>query len=212
MSEKAFRVSMTMFIAGIIVAILASSAISAVISTQLAAGPQGPTGPAGPKGDTGETGPQGPQGETGLQGPQGEIGPQGPNGDTGLTGPQGPQGDTGPTGSVGPKGDTGETGPQGEPGIGFEPTGNITISPALFMPTNPISTYYLIDRGLGYSYTGTFGRFNAPVQLPQGVEVTKVTFYWSDDGSEDILLQLFSVAPSTGSFSMLINTVSSGST
>jgi hypothetical protein len=91
-------VSMTMgkFIAVIVIAILASSAIAVGASTMLAAGPQGPEGP---QGDTGPTGPAGPQGE---------------QGETGATGPRG---DTGPTGSTGPKGDTGDTGPQGEQGI-----------------------------------------------------------------------------------------------
>ena len=68
MSNSGKSVSMTMFIAGIVIAILASSTLSTVIATQLAVGPQGP------KGDTGATGEQGPQGEQGIQG---EIGPQG---------------------------------------------------------------------------------------------------------------------------------------
>lgn len=74
------------FVAGIIIAILVSSAISVGASMMLAVGPQGP------------------------EGPQGEQGPQGLQGDTGETG------DTGATGATGLKGDTGNTGPQGEAG------------------------------------------------------------------------------------------------
>ena len=76
-------VSLTMgkLIAGIVNAILASSAISVGASMMLAVGPTGP------------------------EGPQGETGPQGPKGDTGATGPQGPAGATGPQGEKGDKGD-----------------------------------------------------------------------------------------------------------
>jgi hypothetical protein len=49
-------VSRRIFIAGLIVAILASSSLSTIIATQWAVGPQGP------KGDKGDTGPQGPPG------------------------------------------------------------------------------------------------------------------------------------------------------
>jgi len=51
-------VSITMgkFVAGLVIAILAASAISVGASTMLAAGPQGP------EGSQGDTGPQGPQG------------------------------------------------------------------------------------------------------------------------------------------------------
>jgi hypothetical protein len=58
-------ISTTTFIVGLVVAILASSMLSTVITTQLAIGPQGPKGE---KGDTG------PQGSTGAIGPQGEPG------------------------------------------------------------------------------------------------------------------------------------------
>jgi hypothetical protein len=85
-------------IAGIIIAILASSAISVGASTMLA---------TGPKGDTGPQGEQGIQGLTGDTGPQGPIGPQGPQGIQGEQGPEGAKGDTG---------ETGDTGPQGPPG------------------------------------------------------------------------------------------------
>ncbi|UCF45295.1 MAG: collagen-like protein, partial [Candidatus Bathyarchaeota archaeon] len=71
--------------------------------------------------------------DTGPRGATGPAGPTGPKGDPGDTGPQGPQGDTGPEGPAGPTGATGPQGPQGEPGIGFEPTGYISIPPSAFV-------------------------------------------------------------------------------
>jgi hypothetical protein len=96
-------ISLTMgkLIAGIIIAIIASSTVAAGVSTMLIAGPQGPEGP---KGDTG------PQGEQGIQGLTGDTGPAGPAGATGATGPQGEKGDKGDTGAIG------ATGPEGPPG------------------------------------------------------------------------------------------------
>ena len=70
-------------IAGIIIAILASSAVSIGVSTQLMTGSQGPEGPAGATGPTGATGPQGPEGPAGATGPTGATGPQGPEGPAG---------------------------------------------------------------------------------------------------------------------------------
>jgi len=94
-------VSMTVFLAGLIAAILVSSVVSAVVSTQWAVGPQGPEG---------DTGPQGEQGVQGLTGDTGPAGPTGPAGATGATGPQGAKGDKGDMGT------TGATGPQGPAG------------------------------------------------------------------------------------------------
>jgi len=105
--EVSLGISYRTFAAGLIIAILASSALSTVVATQWARGPQGPKGD---KGDTGSQGPQGPQGEQGIQGLQGETGPQGPHGEQGLTGPQG------------------ERGPQGEPGLGVQP--GFLVAPA----------------------------------------------------------------------------------
>jgi len=81
-------VSRRTFLIGLAIAILASSVISTVVSTQWAA-------IQGLKGDKGDQGPQGIQGEQGLQGEQGM---QGPQGETGLQGPQGEQGIQGPSG------------------------------------------------------------------------------------------------------------------
>jgi len=52
-------VSTRTFVVGLVIAILASSALSTVVATQWAVGPQGPQGPQGPKGDTGAQGEQG---------------------------------------------------------------------------------------------------------------------------------------------------------
>jgi hypothetical protein len=67
-------ISRTTFIVGLIIAILASSVISTVVSMQWAL----VQGPKGDKGDQGDAGPQGEQGPQGPQGPQGEQGPPGP--------------------------------------------------------------------------------------------------------------------------------------
>ena len=92
-------VSMTKFIAGIVIAILVSSAISIGVSTLVLSGAQGPkgdtgatgaTGAQGPKGDTGATGATGPSGATGATGAAGATGATGPTGATGATGAQGP--------------------------------------------------------------------------------------------------------------------------
>jgi len=64
-------VSRNTFLIGLVGAILASSLLSTVISSQLAVGPQGV------KGDHGIAGPRGVQG---VQGTQGEVGPQGEQG------------------------------------------------------------------------------------------------------------------------------------
>lgn len=71
----------------------------ALLASQGAVGPQGPTGVAGPQGPVGNTGPQGPQGTVGATGPQGSTGATGPAGPQGATGPQGPQGPQGTAGT-----------------------------------------------------------------------------------------------------------------
>jgi len=130
-------ISSRTFIAGIIIAILASSALSTTVATQLAVGPKGPKGDKGDTGPQGSTGPQGPQGEQGPQGPQGlqgvqgDPGPQGeqgPQGIQGIQGPKGDKGDTGPEGPQGEQGPEGPEGPQGEPGLGVEP--GFLVAPA----------------------------------------------------------------------------------
>jgi hypothetical protein len=65
----AVSLTMSKLIAVIVIAILASSAVSVGVSSMLIAGQEGPQGEQGPQGETGATGPQGPQGEQGPPGP-----------------------------------------------------------------------------------------------------------------------------------------------
>jgi len=83
MSEKSKGITLGIFVAGIVIAILASSLVSTVISLQYS---------FGPKGEQGLQGLQGLQGVQGIQGVQGVKGDVGLNGSTGLMGPQGPEG------------------------------------------------------------------------------------------------------------------------
>lgn len=108
MSDITKLVSMRLFVAGIIIAILASCLVSTIIATQLSIGPQGPQGIQGVQG------PQGDQGSAGAQGIQGVPGAQGVHGPQGI---QGPQGETGLEGPVGPQGEIGLQGPQGIQGV-----------------------------------------------------------------------------------------------
>ncbi len=75
-SEMAEGISRGMFVAGIIVAIFASSLLSSVIASQwlILQGPKGDKGDEGDKGETGATGSAGPTGATGLAGPMGPTG------------------------------------------------------------------------------------------------------------------------------------------
>ena len=77
-------ISKTMFIVGLIIAVLVSTGISTVITTQYARGPKGETGPQGEQGPQGVQGPQGLQGSQGLQGIQGLRGIQGEQGLPGV--------------------------------------------------------------------------------------------------------------------------------
>jgi len=155
-------------IAGIVIAILAATAISVGTSAMLAAGPEGPEGPEGPQG---EIGPQGPKGETGDTGPRGATGPQGPIGAVGPEGPEGPEG---------LQGIQGIQGPQGEQGIGFEPQGNISIGYFAFVPEyNDDPVYYAPGLGLLNRDSGSI-QCMAPLQLPHGTTITNATFYFYD--------------------------------
>jgi hypothetical protein len=75
MTQVRTGISTTVFIIGIIIAILASTLISALVTMQLA---KGVKGPKGDKGDTGDTGATGATGATGPQGPKGDKGDPGP--------------------------------------------------------------------------------------------------------------------------------------
>jgi len=198
----AISVTMGKLIAGIIIAILASSAIAVGASTLLVVGPEGPEGPKGETGPQGPAGPQGEQGETGSQGATGPAGPAGPKGDTGDTGPAGPKGDTGDTGPQGIQG------PQGEPGIGFEPTGYISVSAAAFWSNSDDAWIggYLENRGTSDVY------FYGSVQLPHGVTVTNVTFYWHDeDTSDNITFYLLRLSPTDTALYAMSSGTSTGS-
>jgi len=165
-------VSLTMgkLIAVIVIAILASSAISVGASMMLAVGPEGP------QGETGATG------ATGLQGLKGDTGDTGP---AGVTGPQGAKGDKGDTGDTGPEG------PQGEPGIGFEPTGYLSIPATSFVSSDSTDVTLIHWNGIQNLDT-TAVEFFGSVLLPHGVTITNVTFYWYDaDASEDITFRMY---------------------
>lgn len=178
-------ISTSKFIAGIVIAILVSSAISIGTSTMLATGPQGPEGPQGIQGETGDVGQQG------------------------ATGLAGTTGSTGATGATGTTGATGSQGIHGEQGIGFEPTGYISIPAGAFKSMlNDDSTHI----GLTMYNSGlTSVQLFASVQLPQGVTVTNVTVYWDDlDTSSDMVFMLVG-NNKNGSSWVLFNLESSGS-
>lgn len=82
---KVSGISRKAFLAGLIIAILASSVISVVAMTQLS----GTLGLKGEKGDKGDTGATGATGATGMRGHDGIDGRDGTNG---SQGPQGPPG------------------------------------------------------------------------------------------------------------------------
>ena len=169
MSNITRGVSMTMFIVGIVIAILVSSVVSIAITSQLSVGPQGP---------------EGLQGATGAQGAQGIQGVAGASGAIGATGATGPKGDTG---AQGPKGDTGDTGPQGERGFGMPQQGNITVPSFAFVAGD-------INDKIAYSGGNGLLNFNidppytlrcyAPVQLPHGALITNATFYFYDNDNQ----------------------------
>jgi hypothetical protein len=165
MAEKS--VSRNMFLAGLIAAILVSSVVSAIVSTQLAVGPQGPEGPKGGTGATGATGA------------------------TGSAGPTGATGATGATGPAGPTGATGATGPQGPAGVGFEPIGYISVPASAFAPqfSDPSIMNVKIDTQL-YNYGSSVAYFTAPVLLPHGVTIRNVTWYFYDRGTSQMDLEL----------------------
>jgi hypothetical protein len=156
----AVSITMSKLIAGIVIAIVAASAISVGVS-MLIPGPQGPEGPQGPKGATGA---QGPQGETGATGATGATGPAGPTGSTGATG---------------------ATGQQGERGFGMPQQGNISTSAFAFVPLS--STYnYSRDSSYGIENTNTAGYLYGYIslQLPHGATITNATFYFYDNDDD----------------------------
>ena len=143
----------------IVIAILASSAISIGVSTQFAVGPQGP---------------EGLQGETGAQGPQGEQGETGDTGPAGATGSQGPIGATGAAGATGPQG------VQGERGFGYPQQGNISIGPSAFVPSSYNANITFTLNGIT-NYDNVIHTLLAPIQLPSGTKIKRAIFYFYDN-------------------------------
>lgn len=95
---------------------------------------------------------------------------------TSTMGLKGEKGDTGETGATGATGATGET------GIGFEPTGYISVSGVECTSANyndqaVYNGWYVRNAG-GSSIT-----LYAPVQLPHGVTITNVTSAWFDNST-----------------------------
>jgi hypothetical protein len=94
-------VSKTVFVAGIIAAIIVSSVLMISVSGLIAQqGSQEIQGIQGIQGVPGPTGLPGPKGDTGATGPAGPSGPIGATGSTGVTGPQGPAGPAGTNGTI----------------------------------------------------------------------------------------------------------------
>ena len=144
-------ISISKFIAGIVIAILATSVISVGASMMLAVGSAEP------------------------EGPQGDTGPQGPKGDTGDVGASGP---TGAIGSTGATGTTGAQGPQGERGLGFDQKSNISIGHSTFIPRFHDD---IVDYTNGIRDVDSATLFlTAPLHLSHGVKITNVTFYFHD--------------------------------
>ena len=163
---------MTHVIAGIVIAILVSSAVAAGVSIMV----PGPEGPEGPQGE------QGPQG---LQGEQGEEGETGPQGATGATGPRGSTGPAGADGAVGPEG------PQGERGFGVPQYGNISVSFSAFVPpSSDDSVTYSYTYGLRNTDTADLNYCYAPLQLPHGATITNATFYFYDNDDDDFFFDI----------------------
>ena len=181
----AVSITMGKFIAGIVIAILAASAVSAGVS-MLIAGPQGP---------------EGPQGDTGPQGPQGE---QGEAGETGFAGATGPAGSTGSTGA------TGTAGPQGPRGFGAPQRGNISVSFSEVVPPSSVdSVAYDFYYGLRNTDTTALYWCLAPLQLPHGATITNATFYFYDFGTDDFIFYVMRANLTMG-YETIGNTDSSG--
>jgi hypothetical protein len=154
------------FLIGLVIAILASSVISIVVSTQWAV-------IQGPKGDKGDAGPQGEQGSIGPQGAQGPQGIQGQKGDKGDTGPQGLQGSAGSQGEKGDKGDTGPQGPQGEQGI-QGPPGVFTIeNMSGWLPAPAYDSGWIVNH-------------SNPVVLSHGLNTTDLIIHFMWNQSQQI--------------------------
>jgi hypothetical protein len=186
-------ISKTVFVVGIIITILLSSGVTyASLSvagqqeSQGIQGVQGTSGSQGPQGLKGDTGPIGETGATGATGPAGPTGPSGPTGligATGIAGPQGPKGDTGATGATGPAGPTGSigaTGPQGPKGDKGDPP---VIEPVAHTLSIPTASFNRNNYEIQLVYPTLSLSLWAPLQLPEGANITKIGFCFSAAGS-----------------------------
>jgi hypothetical protein len=61
-------------------------------------------------------------------------------------------------------------------------TGYVSVSAAAFTPYSHLSVFGKSDR-IETTYSGGWSIFYAPVQLPHGSYVTKLTFYWKDEST-----------------------------
>ncbi len=192
MSEVEVVVTRRTFLTGLVIAILAASAISTVASMQLAIGPQGP------KGDKGDTGAQG---LTGLSGTDGVDGKDGVNGTDGLDGKSAYQIWL-EQGNVGTEQDFLDSliGEQGLPGLSPYPKGSILISLLTFDPTGPTISTNIKDLTYVGSPDGVNNPQWAPVQLPQGAFVTNLTALLSDASNNmHVVLELWRFNPANRS-------------
>ncbi len=152
----------------------------------------------GPQGPNGALGPQGPIGDTGPDGLPGTIGSSGPDG------PQGPQGSQGQQGSQGPQGPVGAQGPDGQAGGGFLGTKVLLVQGMDF---------HASDTGRAVNESWAWGRFRqnssstqslyAAVSLPEGASISKVTFYYYDDSSHNLVADLIR-SPFDGSSDVVV--------
>jgi len=78
-----------------------------------------------------------------------------------------------------------------EGGLTWKPiTGYVSVSAAAFRPASHIYQYDNTGQGLTPMDPAST-HFYAPVQLPHGATVTKMTFYWIDDMTANAVCQLF---------------------
>ena len=146
-------------------------------------------------GAAGATGPQGAPGATGATGAPGAVGPTGP---VGATGPTGPSGATGAVGLAGPAGATGATGPAGPTGA-TGATGAVGLAGAngATGPTGPNGP------------TGATGA-SGPAGPGGATGATGANGPAGPTGATGVVFSnLFSVAPSSGSYIIPNNTTNS---
>jgi len=151
-------VTKSVFVVGLVVAVLVSSTVAVATTLVLIGGLEEsesfigsiaasvPQGPKGDKGDTGPVGPVGPKGETGAVGLQGPPGPKGDKGEVGSMGPVGPKGETGAIGPIGPQGPQGIQGETGSAGSTWysgacEPSSNTGVDGDFYLNTQTGDIY-----------------------------------------------------------------------